>query len=246
MVKHPERDESRTAFRRLIEALAQATPITAALAHLYGYTHPSQFERDLEKFRRDIATSVNSQEERLDRLEAVLAPRAAVGTLALEVAFHVLRTNDTGRRLSVGFDVLRDAFPKVEKGLLEEAAAELDHSGYATTTTTFGHPIFRVSPTTSMFLAFDLVATGRDTRADALEIARIWLNDEATHNTFLLLERLKWEPRRLNPPLSTLCRLFQKGRYSNEIHPILEATFVLITPNERFKLRRMLDEGRVD
>ena len=41
--------------------LAQGTPVTAALAHLYGYTHPTQFERDLEQFLREIATAVNAQ-----------------------------------------------------------------------------------------------------------------------------------------------------------------------------------------
>lgn len=49
-IQYPVRSEGRTAFRRLLEAASQATPITAALAHLYGYTHPSQFEHDLEEF----------------------------------------------------------------------------------------------------------------------------------------------------------------------------------------------------
>jgi hypothetical protein len=245
-IAYPDRSEPRAAFRRVVEMLAQATPVTAALAHLYGYTHPTLFERDIEQFLRDIAETVNDQQERLTRLEAVLAPRAAIGALAVDVAFFILRTNSSGRSDPIAFEALCDAFPDAKRELLEEAGAELASLGYATTSAAMGHPIRLARPTNEMFLAFDLVATGRDTRSDALAIVRLWLENEVARNIFLLSEQLDWEPRRLNPALCALRHVFPDGRWSREIHPTLETTSVLITPDERFRLRRISESGRVD
>lgn len=245
-INYPERDEGCTAFRRILEALSQATSVTAALAHLYGYTHPTQFEQDLEQFQREIAVTVNDHEERLVRLEAVFATRATLSALALDEAFHILRVNGTGLGDPITFEALCEALPNVGKALLEEATAELGHQNYATTSAAMGHPVLSVRPTTSMFLAFDLAATGRDTRADALEIARLWLEEESARNIFRLSEQLGWEPRRLNPALNTLRAVFPDGRWSREIHPMLATTSILVTPDERFMLRRILESGRVD
>jgi hypothetical protein len=245
-IEFPERHEGRAAFRRLLEACAQSTPLTAAIAHLYGYTHPSQFEQELEQYQREIGVSLNDHGERIVRLEEVLAPRAAAGALALDLAFHILRANNTGRGGAVDFEALCETFSDIDRSSLEEAVAELKHLEYATTEGAWGHPILNVRPTASMFLAFDLVATGRDTRADALLVARRWLDEPEAQNVFRLSEQLGWEPRRLNPALSTLRHVFAQGRWSNESDPTLEVVSVLVTQDERFKLRRMLESGRVD
>ena len=226
--------------------LAQGTPVTAALAHLYGYTHPTQFERELEQFLREIATAVNAQAERVAALEAKLQPRSVVSSLALDVAFHILRANRSGRCDPLPFDALCVALSGADKGMIEEAAAELSSQKYATISSAIGHPIRAVSPTTSMFLAFDLAATGHDTRADTLTIARLWLEDEAARNVYRLSKQIDWGPRRLNPALLVLRPVFADGRWSREIHPTLATTAVLVTADERFKLRRIVESGRVD
>jgi hypothetical protein len=95
-IKYPERSEGRAAFRRVIEAAAQATPVTAALAHLYGYTHPSEFEQARERCLLELVDSASSHEEKLARIEDALAPRARLSELALDVAFLLLRLNTTG------------------------------------------------------------------------------------------------------------------------------------------------------
>jgi hypothetical protein len=245
-IDYPVRDERRAVFRRLFEAAAQSNTVTAALAHLYGYTHPSQFEKDIEQFQRNIAETVNEHEQRLARLETILAPSIVIGSLAVDVAFHILRANNSGRGDSVMFDALCEAFPQSRSDLLEDAAAELKQYGYATTTPGMGHGILMMRPTSAMFLAFDLAATGHDTRTDTLAIAQRWLEDDATHNVFKLSEQLGWEPRRLNPAVGTLRQVFPPGHWSQEIDLTLATTSVLVTPDERFKLRRILESGRVD
>jgi hypothetical protein len=66
-INYPVRSEGRAAFRRVVEAIAQEIPITGALAHLYGYTHPSEFEQALEEFHKAIAASVNDHDARPGR-----------------------------------------------------------------------------------------------------------------------------------------------------------------------------------
>lgn len=245
-IEYPKRNESQAAFRRIIEVLAQGTPVTAALAHLYAYTHPSQFERDVECFLRDIAATVNGHEERLAALEVKLRPRSVISSLALDVAFHMLRVNRSGRCETLALDALCEAFPDIERDRMEEATAELSLEGYATTSSAIGLPVRAVHPNGAMFLGFDLPATGRDTRGDALSIARRWMEDKAAGNVLALSKQLDWEPRRLNPALLALRPTFGDGRWSREVHPTLVTTSVLVTPEERFKLRRMVDSGQVD
>jgi hypothetical protein len=245
-ISYPKRSEGRAAFRRLIEAASQATPVTAALAHLYGYTHPSQFEQDIEKFQRQVADFVNDYEERIARVEAALAPHARINPLALDVALFLLRGNTTGRRELALFSDLQATFCDVSKALLEEAIAELKHLGYAETTSVLSQPIRTVQATSAMFLAFDLVATGNDTRADAVQIAGLWLENDRLTNVYELEKKLGWEPRRLNPALAALLPIFPKGRQSGELHPRLEVVSVLVTPDERFQLRRIVNTGQVD
>lgn len=245
-ISYPERSEGRAAFRRLLEAASQATPVTAALAHLYGYTHPSQFEQDIEKFHRQVADSVNEHEDRIARVEAALAPRARINPLALDVAFYLLRANTTGRRDLVLFSDLQAVFRDMSKGLLEEAVAELKHLGYVETTSVLSQPIRTVQATNAMFLAFDLVATGNDTRADAVQIAGLWLENDRLANVYELEKELGWGPRRLNPALGALLPIFPQGRQSGALHPRLEVVSVLVTPDERFQLRQIVSTGHVD
>ncbi|TCH97647.1 hypothetical protein EJV46_16145 [Roseococcus sp. SYP-B2431] len=246
-ISYPERDEGRAVTRRLIEAAAQFTPITAALAHLYGYTHPSQFEQDLERFQREIAEATNDHSERLERLGARINGQIVLDPLALQVAFHTLSMNDTGMMRAVSFESLQEAFPGDTKTALEDAVAELAHHGYVRTTTAMGAAILQYRPTGALFLAFDRVAMDFDTRSDAVEIARIWLDgDPALTNVFQLKEHLSWSGRRLNPALAALEHVFHPRRWSQEIHPTLFTTSVLVTPDERFKLRRIVNDGRVD
>lgn len=245
-IQYPERDEGRTALRRMIEVAAQATTITAALAHLYGYTHPSQFEQDIERFLKGLASAVNDQEDRITRLEVSFSPRLVVSGLALEVAVHMLRINETAHTDLLTFDRLLQGFPGIDKVAIEDAVAELSVRQYVETSAAIGHPIRIISSGPSLFLAFDLAATGRNTRADALKIAKLWSENSEMRSVVKLSEHLGWEPRRLNPALKVLRHVFPDGRWSKSMHPTFTTTSVVVTPEERFKLRSMIENGRVD
>ncbi|WP_119304442.1 hypothetical protein [Dongia deserti] len=247
VVTPPElRDGGGKALTRiLLEMAAQATPVTAALAHLYGYTHPSQFEQDLQRFRTDVAQKLTDHEEQLRALTHLLSPMAVIGETAMQVAIHLLRINTTGRSDPVPFEKLVDDLKHIPRDRLEESVAELSAHGFVTTAAASGHAIINVRPTNAAFLAFDQAATGRDIQADAVHVASLWLEDEQLRNVFKLSEHLGWEPRRLNPALGALRTVFAEGRWSKERHLMLETTSVLVTLDERFKLRQIVESGRV-
>lgn len=246
-ISYADQDEARAATRCILEMLAQFSPVTAALARLYGYTHPSEFERDRERFFRDLAGSANSMEERVTRLEGFLTARVTVSNLALDIAFHVLRTDNIGRSGNFfQFTALQDHFSSVETPSLKEAVAELEHSKYLAIFATTNQPILCFAPETALYLAFDYAATGRDTSADAVEIAGLWLQDNTLHIIPQLRDRLGWEPRRLNPALCALRYVFPESGWSQLLDASLVTLRVLISPSERFQLRRIVESGRID
>jgi len=253
-IQYPDKSERRAAVRRLAEAAAQICPVTAAFAHLYGYTHPSQFERDLEQFLRDAADAINEHaddlqrhEKRITSIEAFLAPKTTVGGLALDIAFHTLQTNTTGRGSpAVPFAGLKESFSGFDPGALEEALAELQFVGCVTLDAALGSMVVQYRPTAGMFLAFDLAATGLDTRADAIEVANAWLLDGGLTSTFSLSESLGWNPRRLNPAVLALDLALPMAVWSQERHPVWAHTQILMTPDVRFALRQIVNTGRVD
>ena len=245
-IQYPTRSEGRAAFRRIVETFAQGTPITAALAHLYGYTHPSQFEKELEGFHKQVAILVNDHDERIRRVEDKFAIDAVLSPLALDLVFEILRSNTTGLLDPFVFNEIVKSFPGENVTDLETAAGELSFSGYANISASLSEAVRSLRPDISAFVAFDLVATGNDTRADAVRIASEWLKDDATRGVERLNEGLQWEPRRLNPALNALKHLFPQGRWSQTSHPRYITTTVLVTPNERFALQKIVNSGRID
>jgi hypothetical protein len=186
-------------------------------------------------------------EERVTRLEGFLAAHMTVTTLALDIAFHVLRTDNIGRSGNLfQFTALQDHFSSVETALLEEAVAELHHGGYLAIFATTNQPIACFTPETALYLAFDLAATGRDTSADAVEIAGLWLQDDTLHIIPQLRDRLGWVPRRLNPALCALRYVFPESGWSQLLDASLVTLRVLIGPAERFQLRRIVEMGRIN
>jgi hypothetical protein len=111
---------------------------------------------------------------------------------------------------------------------------------------TTNQPIVCVTPETALYLAFDRAATGRDTSADALEIAELWIKDDTLHIVPQLSDRLGWEPRRLNPALCALRYVFRESGWSQLLDPTFVTLRVLISPSVRFQLRQIVERGRID
>ncbi|MCP4074419.1 MAG: hypothetical protein GY742_22260 [Hyphomicrobiales bacterium] len=74
MIDSPKNNPHRHGLRAIIGALAQATPVTAGLAHLYRFTYPSEMESQLLAWRDDVSDTLNAHEAVLRQLEERIAP----------------------------------------------------------------------------------------------------------------------------------------------------------------------------
>lgn len=70
----PARDRKAEVRRAGFEALAQATPVTAALAQIYRATHPPRAEAARETWEIGISARSNEHDARLDAHAEAPAP----------------------------------------------------------------------------------------------------------------------------------------------------------------------------
>jgi hypothetical protein len=238
----PTADRGRQVLRAFLEAAAQFTPVTAALARIYQTTHPPKFEADLSIWRLNLAHSNEDHENRITRLENEQSPRILLSELAQELAVWLVKTSEKGLSDQVGFIKIQIAFPAEAKRALEDAATELRLCGLVDTNTALGHPVRLVCPSYELFALFDPIVMGTSPQNDAVEIARIAL--EVDHvSAHELEERLGWSKRRLNPALALLIRLVADGRIRKVIQPDYATLGFIMAPEERVLFRNLVHKS---
>ena len=126
MIKPPKDNPRRAGLRVILEALAQATPVTAGLAHLYQFTHPSEMESQLSAWRAGVSDTLNTHEAVLRQLEEMIAPRLRISKTSLELALWLTEVSEDGLRSPVEFDDLQTAFKEIDKKALQEACHQLE------------------------------------------------------------------------------------------------------------------------
>lgn len=241
-----DRDRGSLALLRVIlEAGAQFSSLTAALATIYRYTHPTRMEEDLQRFHEEVAQRLNDHDQILQELKSFLEPRAVLGDAAIDLVIELLRADTRGRGSMIMFSDIRAAFPQREKRYLEDAAGELSVYGYLEITPTIGHAVAGMSLQLSAYMAFDKAALGHDTQADAVEIASLLLDRDELANFRRLKEHLGWHIRRLNPALAALLVALPTCVRSKEICELVTSQIV-VGPNERFILKRISQTRRLE
>jgi hypothetical protein len=242
MIKPPTQNNAKTAVRTLVEATAQYHWIPAALATVFRFTHPSEMERTLESWRAEVSDGVNGHEERIVALEHILAPRLEIGEIAVAVGLWLAVSSQDGLSSPVMFEVVAEAFPEIAEADLHEAIFELQHLHFVTIVGAIGRSIVIVMPTVDLFVVFDCAAVGSDPVTDAATLAEMILLDEALANIPKLDQACGWSGRKLNPAVAFLMQFFPEGRYSREAQAKYVTTYLLITPDERFKLKHFVKE----
>ena len=216
-------------------------PITAGLAHIYGFMHPTEMERLVVLWRDQASDNLNVHEARLRRIEEKLAPRQRVSDIALSLALWLVKTSDNGLMTLLSFEEVRSAFQETDKGDLEEACVELKKFEFASVTPTIGHPVMLISPTYKLFWEFDPIFIGTNPTDDAAVIAQIMIDDRNMASIHRLHEKLGWPKRRLNPAVA---RLMPYCRTSEEIQNDYPAWGFSINAEDRFQLKRFIESVR--
>jgi hypothetical protein len=124
---------------------------------------------------------------------------------------------------------------------LQDALGELEASGLADLTATFGYQVAFCSPTNHLFQVFDPLVYDVQPRSDAARLARIILNGDGTMNAVQICQALGWNARRINPALAILGQHVSDERQSKEQSPYL-IPYLFTLPVDRARLRRFADQ----
>lgn len=238
MIQAPKENIDRSLWRAVAEAATQFSPVTAALARLYQTTHPSQFQKDVERWHEAVSDASNDHEARLQALEALHQPKLMMSDEASGLAIWIIETSRYGLEDPVDFDTIVAAFPDVAKRDLQDAAAELAAFGLAEISAAFGHPVRIVRPLYPLFALFDPLVRGVSPQDDAATLAAKALElDDGGVPT--LMAALGWDVRRLNPALMLLKSIIP-GPISREMSQDLATRYFAMTPATRVALKRLL------
>ena len=241
MIEPPKKNPVRDAPRVIFEALAQSLPVTAGLARVFSYTHPSAMDRELALWREQVSDHLGCHEDRLRHIEEMLAPRLRVGDVALELARWMVKTSGSGLKEPVDFEELLLAFSEVDRGALEEACFELAHLDFVSVSSAIGHAVRTIRPTYRLFWTFDPIWMGTDPTADAVVIAQLMIDDNEMGWVPRLHEHLGWPGRRLNPAVARLLEIVASHRTSKQVQDRYPTMGFSITAEDRFELKRFIE-----
>ena len=241
MIKPPKSSPRKAGIRVVAEALAQATPITAGLAHLYCFTHPSEMERAVASWRDQVSDTLNAHDAMLCRLEEKIAPRLRVSEIALALMLWLVETSESGLSTPLSFEEVLSAFPETDKGSLEEACHELQHLDFASLSAALGHSVRSIRPTYRLFWEFDPISIGTNPTADAAAIAQLMIDDDNMASIPRLHEKLGWPKRRLNPAVARLMPFVADGRTRTVIQNDYPTLGFALAAEDRFKLKRFIE-----
>ena len=241
MIEPPKSSPRKAGIRVVAEALAQATPITAGLAHFCGFKYPSEMERAVASWRDQASDTLNVHEAKLRCLEEKLVPRLHVSEIALALTLWLVETSENGLITLLSFEEVLSVFPEMDKGELEEACFELKHLDFASVTATIGRPVMFISPTYKIFWEFDPIFLGTNPTDDAVAIAQLIIDDNNMALIHRLHEKLRWPKRRLNPAVARLMPFIADGRTSKEVQSDYPTSGFVIITEDRFKLKRFIE-----
>jgi len=228
-------------LRRVAECLAQATPLTAGLAHLYAFTHPGDFERQLQTWREEISSETNDLSERLRMIEDILAPRMIISELALDIALLLSETSAKGLDWdAVEFDTILKQFPDAEPRKLQRSCAELEHHNLTQNSAAMGHPVLNLAPRYQLFWMLDPVTQNTAPSDDAKSIVELLLENSRFGSIPTLEEHLGWTKRRLNPALALALQFVDPRRISKSMQPDYVTRSVSLLPEDEMRLERFL------
>jgi hypothetical protein len=142
-------------------------------------------------------------------------------------------------------DMLCKLLPGTDRESMEDATADLEVIGLINRERFLGnHWYIRLTP--AFYPQLDYQIMGWNTVDDAVTVARLLLEGDASGLASDLHQQTGWEKRRFNPAFRTVVERFPEGRISNEIQPDYPSRYVRVLPEDRAALRRFIAavEGR--
>ena len=241
MIEPPKSSKQKSGMRVVAEALAQATPMTAALAHLLSFTHPSELESKLTLWRNQVSDTLNKHEAIVSQLEEKIVPRLRISETALELMLLLVKTSVSGLSTPSEFDEVQLALPDTGKEILEEACYELQNFDFASISATLGQPVKSIRPTYKLFWEFDPICIGTNPIFDAAAIAQLMIDDKNLASIPRLHKKVGWPKRRLNPAVARLMLCVADERTRNVIQNDYPTIGFVLIAQDCFNLKRFIE-----
>lgn len=238
----PHRDQRKNTARAVVEAIAQATPVSAGLARLYQTTHPSDAERNRGQWENSITERSNEHDERLDVHERAISPHTETidGTAARLLEVLGRDCADGMRSKRYALDDLCELLPEESQTDIESAVFELNSMRLLEVNRNIKD--FRVRLGEEFYKQIDRQIMGWDTENDAAMLAEAMINDRTLESMPRLQEHIGWEKRRFNPALSRVMEFIPAGRTRQVKTPDYATLGFVLLPEDRSNLRRFIRE----
>lgn len=234
----PPQHQARDLTRTIAESLAEIVPGGGIVTGLLREVVPSKTDQDREDWEAAITERSNQHGERLDRHEDMLAPSETISGLPARLVVRLAQECPDGLSMQdYDLDALSALFPDEDRQSIKDAVSDLKALGLLKSWDFIGG--WRIALAEDAYEQVDPQVMGWDTKADAVEVARMMLAEDTGHAPELH-EKTGWSKRRFNPAFRLLLPLFPEGRVRRVIQPDYPSLGVLLMDEDRAKLRRLI------
>lgn len=236
----PMADVPREIARGITEAAVELVPGGSFVTNILRVAIPPKSEKDREKWQEAISVRTNQNTGRLDEHERLLNPTATLTGTAAELAVALAKACPDGLgHEQFDLDALCRLLPEVDQQAIEDATADVEVLGLVERERSLGkHWFIRLTP--AFYMQLDHQIMGWDITADAVTVARLLLEKNASGVASDLHRLTGWEKRRFNPAFRIVLGRFPEGRVSQQLQPDYPSSYVHVLPEDRAALRRFV------
>ena len=237
----PVADKKREIARGIAEATVEMIPGVGSFAtKILQVVVPTKVETDRAVWQEAVSERTNQNTSRLEQHERLINPTTTLTGTTAQLAAALARACPDGLgREEFGLDALCRLLPEIDRHDIEDAMADLEVLGLFERERFLGKR-WMVRLTPAFYLQLDDQILGWNPTADAVTVARLLLERDASGVASDLHNKTDWERRRFNPAFRIVVDLFPEGRISKELQPDYPSSCLLVLPEDRAVLRRFV------
>lgn len=242
-IKPPAKDHPDDKVWAFVEAGVGMVPGGSGITRLVGEFIPTQAQKARGVWENTISARTNQNTGRLDQHDEVLAPKATLAGVAVQLATALAKEPGDGMRgRSRTPDDLYNLLPGIERKAVEEAAFELHSYGLVEIERAVGNHWW-LYLTQKFYEQLDHQLMGWSTSDDAATLAELLLENEEMERT-ASLHASGWDHRRFNPAFQFLLGMITEGWTSKENQPNYPTAFIGPLPEDRARFRRFIESKK--
>lgn len=163
---------------------------------------------------------------------------------AIRLAHYIAHLSKAGLTDPMSWGELAARFKEEDRPHMVEAAYELQEEGLIRISGALNAPdgISHIRPEYELYWQFDSEVFNTNAEEDVAALIRFILDDESLGAAAKLHEKTGWGARRFNPAFARVVMEIPEGRVSQESQADYPSRHIAITPEDRVRLRRLLED----